>query len=114
MFCGMFGLEDSFDLVVSLYVCMGGLIIDLVFIGGDDLYKVVMLGLIFDDVLLLLVVFDVVFVIVDIFSQFIKKIRFKVLLVSLVMDIVIELCMVIVMVWVGGMGVLYCNLFVVE
>ncbi|EFD49041.1 predicted protein [Mycobacterium tuberculosis T17] len=50
---GMSGLEDSSDLVVSPYVRMGGLTTDPVPTGGDDPHKVAMLGLTFDDVLLL-------------------------------------------------------------
>lgn len=57
---GMSGLEDSSDLVVSPYVRMGGLTTDPVPTGGDDPHKVAMLGLTFDDVLLLPAASDVV------------------------------------------------------
>src|ERR1700733_5239394 len=50
---GMSHLEDSSDLVASPYVRVGGLADDRVPTGGDNPHKVAMLGLTFDDVLLL-------------------------------------------------------------
>lgn len=48
---------------------------------------------------------------VDLKIKVIKFLEFNILILFLVMDIVIEGCLVIVMVQVGGIGVIYCNLF---
>lgn len=101
---GMSGLEDSSDLVVSPYVRMGGLTTDPVPTGGDDPHKVAMLGLTFDDVLLLPAASDVVPATADTSSQLTKKIRLKVPLVSSAMDTVTESRMAIAMARAGGMG----------
>lgn len=111
---GMSGLEDSSDLVVSPYVRMGGLTTDPVPTGGDDPHKVAMLGLTFDDVLLLPAASDVVPATADTSSQLTKKIRLKVPLVSSAMDTVTESRMAIAMARAGGMGVLHRNLPVAE
>ncbi|MCV7199686.1 IMP dehydrogenase [Mycobacterium angelicum] len=111
---GMSGLEDSSDLVGSPYVRMGGLTDDPVPTGGDDPHKIAMLGLTFDDVLLLPAASDVVPATADTSSQLTKKIRLKVPLVSSAMDTVTESRMAIAMARAGGMGVLHRNLPVAE
>jgi IMP dehydrogenase len=108
----MSGLEDSSDLVVSPY--LRGLAGDHVPTGGDNPHKVAMLGLTFDDVLLLPAASDVVPATADTSSQLTKKIRLKVPLVSSAMDTVTESRMAIAMARAGGMGVLHRNLPVAE
>ena len=94
---GMSNLEDSSDLVASPYVRVGGLADDPVLTGGDNPHKVAMLGLTFDDVLLLPAASDVVPAAADTSSQLTKKIRLKVPLVSSAMDTVTESRMAIAM-----------------
>lgn len=60
--------------------------------------KIVKEGIIFDDVLLIFVKFDVFFNEVSLKIRFIKKIILNLLILSVVMDIVIELDLVIVFV----------------
>ncbi|MCL2536053.1 MAG: IMP dehydrogenase, partial [Nocardiaceae bacterium] len=77
--------------------------------GGDDPTKVAMLGLTFDDVLLLPAASDVVPNQVDTSSQLTREIRLNVPLVSSAMDTVTEARMAIAMARAGGMGVLHRN-----
>ncbi len=107
-------LEDSSDLVASPYLRVGGLADEGVPTGGDNPNKVAMLGLTYDDVLLLPAASDVVPATADTSSQLTKKIRLRVPLVSSAMDTVTESRMAIAMARAGGMGVLHRNLPVAE
>jgi IMP dehydrogenase len=78
--------------------------------GGDDPNKVAMLGLTYDDVLLLPAASNVIPGQVDTSSQLTRDIRLRVPLVSSAMDTVTEARMAIAMARAGGMGVLHRNL----
>ncbi|NMO00999.1 IMP dehydrogenase [Gordonia sp. TBRC 11910] len=78
--------------------------------GGDDPGKVAMLGLTFDDVLLLPSASDVIPSEVDTSSKVTRNISLRVPLVSSAMDTVTESRMAIAMARAGGMGVLHRNL----
>ena len=78
--------------------------------GGDDPGKVAMLGLTFDDVLLLPAASDVIPSEVDTSSRVTRDITLRVPLVSSAMDTVTESRMAIALARAGGMGVLHRNL----
>ncbi|MFT3663205.1 MAG: IMP dehydrogenase [Gordonia sp. (in: high G+C Gram-positive bacteria)] len=78
--------------------------------GGDDPDKVAMLGLTFDDVLLLPAASEVVPNAVDTSSKLTREISLNVPLVSSAMDTVTESRMAVAMARAGGMGVLHRNM----
>ena len=78
--------------------------------GGDDPSKVALLGLTFDDVLLLPAESNIVPSEVDTSSQFTRNTRLGVPIVSAAMDTVTEARMAVAMARQGGLGVLHRNL----
>ena len=78
--------------------------------GGDDPNKIAMLGLTFDDVLLLPAASNLIPSAVDTSSKLTREIELRVPLVSSAMDTVTEARMAIAMARAGGMGVLHRNL----
>lgn len=78
--------------------------------GGDDPNKVALVGLTFDDVLLIPSASDVIPSEVDTSSQFTRNIRLGIPLVSAAMDTVTESRMAIAMARQGGIGILHRNL----
>jgi len=70
---GLSRLEGSGDLIVNPYTRVGGFSEDAVPTGGDDPHKVAMLGLTFDDVMLLPAASDVVPAAADTSSQLTRR-----------------------------------------
>ncbi|MDO5730516.1 IMP dehydrogenase [Corynebacterium sphenisci] len=81
-------------------------------LGGDDAGKIPLIGLTFDDVLLLPDASDVIPSAVDTSSQLTREIRLNAPIISAAMDTVTESRMAIAMARQGGMGVLHRNLSV--
>ncbi|MGN0101263.1 MAG: IMP dehydrogenase [Dietzia sp.] len=82
--------------------------------GGDDPTKVAMVGLTFDDVLLLPAASEVVPSEVDTSTRLTREITLRVPLISSAMDTVTEARMAIAMARQGGIGVLHRNLSVAD
>ncbi|AKK07950.1 IMP dehydrogenase [Corynebacterium testudinoris] len=78
--------------------------------GGDDPNKVALLGLTFDDVLLLPAESNIIPSEVDTSTQFTRNIRLGVPVISAAMDTVTEARMAVAMARQGGLGVLHRNL----
>ena len=78
--------------------------------GGDDPNKVALVGLTFDDVLLLPDASEIIPSEVDTSAQLTRNIRLNIPLISAAMDTVTEARMAIAMARQGGMGVLHRNL----
>jgi len=78
--------------------------------GGDDPHKIALLGLTFDDVLLLPAESNIIPSEVDTSTQFTRNIRRGIPVISAAMDTVTEARMAVAMARQGGLGVLHRNL----
>ena len=78
--------------------------------GGDNPNKIALLGLTFDDVLLLPAESNIIPSEVDTSTQFTRNIRLGVPVISAAMDTVTEARMAVAMARQGGLGVLHRNL----
>ena len=81
-------------------------------LGGDDTGKIPLIGLTFDDVLLIPDASDVIPSAVDTSTQLTRELRLNVPIISAAMDTVTEARMAIAMARQGGMGILHRNLSV--
>ena len=81
-------------------------------LGGDDTGKIPLIGLTFDDVLLIPDASDVIPSAVDTSTQLTRELRLNVPVISAAMDTVTESRMAIAMARQGGMGILHRNLSV--
>ena len=81
-------------------------------LGGDDAGKIPLIGLTFDDVLLIPDASDVIPSAVDTSTQLTRELRLNVPVISAAMDTVTESRMAIAMARQGGMGILHRNLSV--
>ncbi|HHU44155.1 MAG TPA: IMP dehydrogenase, partial [Actinomycetales bacterium] len=81
-------------------------------LGGDDRGKIPLIGLTFDDVLLLPDASDVIPSAVDTSTQLTRDLRLNIPIISAAMDTVTEARMAIAMARQGGMGILHRNLSV--
>ncbi|MBV7294730.1 IMP dehydrogenase [Corynebacterium sp. TAE3-ERU12] len=81
-------------------------------LGGDDPNKIPLVGLTFDDVLLIPDASDVIPSAVDTSSQLTRELRLNMPIISAAMDTVTESRMAIAMARQGGMGILHRNLSV--
>ncbi len=81
-------------------------------LGGDDPNKIALVGLTFDDVLLIPDASDIIPSEVDTSTQLTREIRLNMPIVSAAMDTVTESRMAIAMARQGGMGILHRNLSV--
>ena len=82
--------------------------------GGDDPHKVALVGLTFDDVLLIPDASDVIPADVTTSTNLTRNIKLNIPIVSAAMDTVTESRMAIAMAREGGMGVLHRNLSIEE
>jgi len=114
---GMSHLEDSSDLVGSPYVRdapLTDLAGDPVPTGGDDPHKIAMLGLTFDDVLLLPGETDLAPSDIDTTSRLTRELSVSIPLMSSAMDTVTESRMAVAMARQGGLGVPHVELDALE
>ena len=81
-------------------------------LGGDDAGKIPLIGLTFDDVLLIPDASDVIPSAVDTSTQLTRELRLNVPIISAAMDTVTESRMAIAMARQGGIGILHRNLSV--